>query len=115
MRIELRGADELRAALISKALDKAAAQIVRYHAAQLQQKAQELAPVDTGHLKRSIFIKIESNGVDTTGIIRAEANYSGYVEKGTRFMDAQPFLFPAQMRVKPAFLRDIRMAARKVR
>lgn len=114
MKVELRGADELKAALISKAMNKAAARIVRYHSAQLQQRAQEKTPVDTGHLKRSIFLKIEGDGNDTAGIIRAEANYSGYVEKGTRFMTAQPFLFPAQMQVKPGFLRDLRRLARKV-
>lgn len=62
-------------------------------------RAQTKAPADTGHLRRGITLKINGN----KAIIRSNANYSGYVEYGTRYMEAQPYLRPAVEEVRPIF------------
>jgi HK97 gp10 family phage protein len=55
--------------------------------------AARLAPVRTGHLRSSI--SAEPAGADGTVTVRASAEYAAYVELGTRYMAAQPFLKPA--------------------
>lgn len=55
--------------------------------------AKRVVPVRTGRLRDSIrvgsFTSRESVRVDAT------APYAGYVELGTRYMDAQPYLRPS--------------------
>lgn len=54
-------------------------------------RAQSLAPVRSGDLKGSIK-KIGGAG---NYFVTATMSYAGYVEWGTRFMAAQPYLRPA--------------------
>ena len=105
MKVELLGIDELTNALRDAVEDNARRTIVKYHTAKLQKKAEKKVPVKTGHLKRSIKSSIADEGM--TGIVRADADYSGYVEVGTRFMDAQPFMGPALNEVTEGFLNDM--------
>ena len=49
--------------------------------------ATELVPVDTGRLRSSIRIEDDS--------VVAETPYAGFVENGTVYMNAQPYLGPA--------------------
>lgn len=74
-----------------------------YFAAQLgpriQQNAKRAVPVDTGDLKDSIVVQVETGdrpvlqvGVDSD--IHA-VDYGRYVEEGTSRMAAQPYLRPA--------------------
>jgi len=60
-------------------------------AADVKALAQQLAPVRTGHLKSSIYAKIS----EWVAEIGAEATYALFVELGTRYMQAQPYLYPA--------------------
>lgn len=61
----------------------------------------------TGFLRRNILGPyFELRGL--TGKVRAEAEYSGYVEKGTRYMAAQPYMQPALNEIEPLFLADLR-------
>jgi HK97 gp10 family phage protein len=53
--------------------------------------ARSLAPVRTGHLRSSIYAKI-NNWVAEIG---AEATYALFVEFGTRYIQARPYLYPA--------------------
>ncbi|GAK32001.1 prophage protein [Weissella oryzae SG25] len=69
-----------------------ATDIINNTAQQVEKKAVELAPVDTGYLKQ--HIKAENNGLLSAKII-SSANYSIYLEKGTRRMPPQPFMQPA--------------------
>lgn len=103
--IELRGVDEMRNAFMQRAKFDMVKKVVSYHTSDLQKKAKQKAPVDTGFLKRSIVTESADNGM--TGIIRAYAEYAGYVELGTRFMSAQPYMFPAFNEVKHPFLKDL--------
>ena len=56
-------------------------------------KAKLLSAVDTGNLRKSNDYMVEGSVV-TVG---NSADYAGFVELGTRFMSAQPFLEPAVM------------------
>jgi len=53
--------------------------------------AKQLAPVRTGHLRSSIYAKIS----EWVAEIGAEDTCALFVEFGTRYMQAQPYLFPA--------------------
>ena len=54
-------------------------------------RAKELAAVDTGEMRDKINYEID-NGVL---YIKADADHSLFVEMGTRYMPAQPFMTPA--------------------
>lgn len=80
--------------------------VVRHNGAEMQVKAQQNAPVDTGTLKRSIGIEITDGGM--TAEVEPTADYAPYVELGTRFMDAQPYLGPAFKDQKEKFKKDMK-------
>ena len=70
-------------------------QVVKTNTVKYEQRiCRNLAPVDTGNMKRSI-----TNGVDRRWTYSGQAgphtDYAGYVEYGTRFQAAQPFVKPA--------------------
>lgn len=60
-------------------------------AADVKALAKQLAPVRTGHLRSSIYAKIS----EWVAEIGAEAAYALFVELGTRYMQARPYLYPA--------------------
>jgi HK97 gp10 family phage protein len=60
-------------------------------AADVKALAKQLAPVRTGHLRSSIYAKIS----EWVAEIGAEATYAIFIEFGTRYMQAQPYLYPA--------------------
>ncbi len=57
----------------------------------VKDSASRNAPVKTGYLRSTIYATIR----DWVGEIGADATYSAFVELGTRYMAAQPFLLPA--------------------
>jgi len=65
-------------------------QLARW-AADVKASAKRIVPVRTGHLRNSIYSKIE----DWVTQIGADATYAFFVEFGTRFMQARPYLYPA--------------------
>lgn len=79
--------------------------VVQLNTSEMQQKAQRKAPVDTGALKRYITLSVIDGGL--TGRINALMNYSAYVEFGTRFQTAQPFIKPAYNEQKKQYERDL--------
>jgi len=79
--------------------------IVKLNGAELQQKAQHNCPVDTGTLKRSIDLRFTSDGL--TAKVEAHTNYAAYVEYGTRYMRARPYLGRAYNEQLPQFLQDL--------
>jgi HK97 gp10 family phage protein len=50
-----------------------------------------LVPIDTGFLQSSIYASVDGMQLE----LGATADYASFVEFGTRFMSAQPFLRPA--------------------
>jgi len=100
-----RGLGELQSALLRKTQLEAVKTVVKKNGSRLQEQAQQGAPVDTGNLRRSIGLEIEDAGL--TACSAAKAHYSGYVELGTRFMAAQPYMKPAFNVVKTQFKSDL--------
>lgn len=80
--------------------------VVRHNGAEMQTKAQQNAPVDTGTLKRSIGLEIIDSGMSAE--VEPTAEYAPYVELGTRFMEAQPYLKPAFDEQKEKFKKDMK-------
>lgn len=62
---------------------------------QVEARAKELCPVDTGRLRSSITSAIETEGDTIVGVVGTDVEYASFVEFGTQRMDAQPFLTPA--------------------
>ncbi len=105
MAVKLKGVNELRLALKKKANMDSVKRIVKQNGAELQAKAQRNAPVDTGNLKRSIQLEISEGGLSAKS--EAMAEYAPYVEWGTRYMEAQPYMKPAFNDQKEQFRRDM--------
>ena len=72
---------------------------------ELTQGAQRKAPVDTGNLRRSITMDLSDGGL--TGKVKPTADYAPYLEYGTRFQSAQPFMRPAFNKQKAQFKSDM--------
>lgn len=68
-----------------------------YRAAlQTQNKARQIAPIDTGNLRRTIQATgWEDVEKDMIFHVQAKAEYAGYVEFGTVKMKARPYLMPS--------------------
>lgn len=115
------GLNELQRGLVERSRLEEAKMAVKKHGARLQQGAQKNAPVGTpestgipgylgGTLRQSIGLSIEDGGL--TAHVEATAHYAGYVELGTRFMRAQPYMKPAFNQVKGKFNADLRKLVR---
>ena len=61
-------------------------------AGNVAEQATKYAPKRTGYLKSSITAKMLNT---YTAEVEAEASYAAYVEYGTRYMRAQPYMRPA--------------------
>lgn len=71
---------------------KAVAQVTNRFAFKIEMTARDTAPFDTGWLSENIYSEMVT---DVRYRIIAATEYAIYVEQGTRYMMAQPFLFPA--------------------
>ncbi|MDG3136707.1 HK97-gp10 family putative phage morphogenesis protein [Streptococcus suis] len=111
--LELKGDDILMRALQTAANMKAHKEIVKKRGSDLQKKAIRNAvfkgSYSTGATRQDISLEIIDDGY--TAVVKAGTEYSGYVEKGTRKMNAQPFMKPAHDEVQPKFIEDLRKAA----
>lgn len=114
--VRIDGFDKLEAKLKKSMNMDAVKTVVKGNGAQLQTKAQENAPVGTpqstgipgyvgGTLKRSVELDITDGGL--TAEVEPTADYAAYVEYGTRFMEAQPYLKPAYDEQKKKFVKDL--------
>lgn len=82
------------------AIDGPTARYLIAKAVTVERVAKRLCPVDTGRLRASISYRL---GIDMDGVyavIGTDVHYAKYVEFGTRFMRAQPFLRPALEYIK---------------
>jgi HK97 gp10 family phage protein len=59
--------------------------------ADIKVEARRLVPVRTGYLRSTIYARIQ----EWVAQIGADAAYSLFMELGTRYMRAQPYLWPA--------------------
>lgn len=83
---------------------------VKFHGGEMQETAQICCPVRTGFLKDSIELDITDGGL--TAIVEPYADYAGYVEYGTRFMGAQPYIRPAYNQESGRFFQSIEKLCR---
>lgn len=81
-------------------------EVVKVNGVRLLNKTTANAPIDTGTLNRSMELDMESGGL--TAKVTPQTEYAAYVEYGTRFMNAQPYLRPAFDTVKQQFIADLK-------
>lgn len=120
-KIKLEGMEKLQVKLKKNVQMSKVKQIVKDNGAALQEAAQRKAPVGTpqstgipgyvgGTLKRSIVLEIRDGGL--TAEVEPTAEYAAYVEYGTRFMNAQPYMRPSYNQQKEKFKSDMKKLAR---
>lgn len=92
----------------------------RRSARQIENLARDLAPEDTGRLKRSMTHELSPDELVFTVFpdpamyaAEGEPYYPPYVEFGTWKSPAQPFLFPAFEAIRPHYRRDISAAVKR--
>ena len=114
-KIDMRGLNQMQKKLLKGVSKDQISRVVRMNTAELTQKAKDRAPVSTektnpggahGQLKRSIIPSVGSGGL--VGKVNATVDYAEYVEMGTRFMAAQPYMKPAFDQQKEVFLDDMK-------
>ena len=110
MGVKLIGFEKLETKL-TKNMDMSAVKtVVKKNGAEMQKKAMKEAPVLTHHLQKSIMLEITDGGM--TAEVESTAEYAGYQEYGTRFMNAQPYMKPAYNEQKGKFKSDMRKLVR---
>lgn len=120
-KIKFEGIEELQKALKEKFTLDDVKETVKLNGSELQTKIQNNADFkkgyQTGTTKRSVGLELEDSGLTAvTGSIDPVENpetglpateYSPYLEYGTRFMEAQPFVKPAFDEQKAKFKKDM--------
>lgn len=108
-KIKIEGLDQLQKALKENVTLDDVKQVVKNNGSGLQRKMQANADFtrgyQTGTTKRSIGLEMKDSGF--TAEVGPETEYSPYLEYGTRFMDAQPFVKPAYEEQQRKFKRDM--------
>lgn len=113
--INIEGEKEFKKAIDKYIRENGDAEIVQSldkHALLIQSEAKKRAAVNTGRMRRSIAWERVGR---LTRNIGTNVIYAKFVEFGTRFMNAQPFLFPAYERFRKPFLKDLRRILNKVK
>ena len=100
-KLKVEGLDKLEKALKDNVTMNDVKRVVRHHGSQLQRTMQT---------KRSIGLEIKDGGF--TASVGPETEYSPYLEYGTRFMQAQPFIKPAHDEQKQKFRSDMQKLVR---
>jgi HK97 gp10 family phage protein len=107
--IKITGLDRLQKALKENVTMDDVKKVVQKNGRQLQKKMQTNADFkkgyQTGETKRSIGLEIVDDGM--TAESGAKTDYAPYLEHGTRFMQAQPFVKPAYDEQKQNFKSDM--------
>lgn len=107
--IRIEGLEELQKQLKKNANMEDVKKVVRHNGSQLQQKIQQKADFkkgyQTGTTKRSVSLEIKDNGL--TAESGPATDYAEYLEFGTRFMEAQPFVKPALEEQSKKFESDL--------
>ena len=82
-----------------KAVQKKPAQVeqavdreIKLSSLRIEKKSKQQSPFDTGWLSNNIYANVVRSMVSE---VISPVEYSIFIELGTRFMMAQPFLFPA--------------------
>lgn len=113
-KIKIEGLDKLQKALKENVTMDDVKRVVKHNGSALQIKTQENADFtrgyQTGTTKRSIGLEIKDGGFAAE--VEPTTEYAPYLEYGTRFMDAQPFVGPSFNEQKQQFKRDMQRLTR---
>lgn len=97
----------------AKAVQKSR-EVVKTHGAKLEKTMKRNATFvkgyQTGETKRSINLQLKDAGFKAE--VKPTTDYSGYLELGTRYMGAQPFVSPSLMKIRPGFIKDMEKASK---
>ena len=112
--IKIEGLKDIQKKLKANATLDDVKKVVRKNGAELQKKIQSNADFSkgyqTGTTKRSVGLEITDGGM--TAESGPETEYAPYLEWGTRFMTAQPFIRPAFEEQKKEFHNDLQKLMR---
>lgn len=107
---KLTGADALIKHLNRNATLDDVKKTVRLNGSELERRMKRNASFtkgyQTGETKRSIGLEIKDQGL--TAEVKPTTHYAPYLERGTRFMNAQPFVFPSFSVQEKVFIKDMR-------
>ena len=107
--IKIKGLDKLEKQLKENITLNRVKRVVRKNGSDLQRKIQRNADFKMGYqsgtTKRSVGLDITDHGL--TAESGPTTEYSEYLEYGTRFMDAQPFVKPALDEQEQKFKSDM--------
>lgn len=109
MGVKLEGFEEFKAKLKKNVKLEDVKTVVQYHGAEMQTTAQKVCPVARVHggtLRDSITLELTDGGF--TAEVAPHTNYADYVEYGTRFMPAQPYMRPAFIQESARFKKDLK-------
>ena len=113
-KIKVTGLDKLQKRLKENVTMDDVKRVVRHNGSEFQERMQGKADFtkgyQTGETKRSIGLEIKNSGFEAE--VGPETDYSPYLEYGTRYMDAQPFVKPAYDEQKIKFKRDMQKLTR---
>ena len=105
--IEFEGLDEMAQSLLKNASSEKRSKVLRKYGSKLKEAAVKRAQFNkgysTGATRRSITLEAGSD----RAVVEALTNYSGYLEVGTRKMEAQPFMKPALEEVVPKMVEEM--------
>lgn len=112
--VKITGAEALISQLKKNATLDDVERTVRLNGSELEKKMKRNASFtkgyQTGETKRSIGLEIKDRGL--TAEVKPTTHYAPYLEKGTRFMDAQPFVRPSFDVQESIFIKDMRRLMR---
>lgn len=113
-KIKLEGMEKLQVKLKKNVQMSDVKRVVKENGAQMQEKMQRKANFkkgyQTGTTKRSIGMSIKDGGM--TAEAGPKTEYSPYLEHGTRYMEAQPFVYPSYAIQKEQFKSDLKKLTR---
>lgn len=108
-KIRVEGLKELQKALKENVTMDDVKKVVRHNGSELQKRMQGKADFkkgyQTGETKRSIGLNFTDGGF--TAEVEPTTEYSPYLEYGTRFMEAQPFVRPSFEEQETKFKTDM--------
>ena len=105
-KIKLEGFDELQAKLKENVKLSDVKACVQKHGSEMQTTAHLICPRDTGNFANSITLESADNGF--TAEVEPHTDYAAYVEYGTRYMSAQPYMRPAFIQESARFKEDLK-------
>ena len=113
-KIKWEGLDKLQKKLKENVTMNDVKRVVRKNGAELQERMMKKAEFkegyQTGETKGSISLEIRDGGF--TAGVGPTTDYSPYLEYGTRFMEAQPFVYPALEEQSEKFKSDLQKLMR---